>query len=88
MSKECCFGLAYIYIDICPNFQNTFKSKATPQEGANINRSLTTLGKVISALAEHSGKSTLKRGKKDNFIPFRDSVLTWLLKENLGKKRG
>ena len=25
-----------------------------------------------------------KRGKKDNFIPFRDSVLTWLLKENLG----
>ena len=30
-------------------------------------------------------KSTLKRrGRKENFIPFRDSVLTWLLKENLG----
>ncbi|XP_063683254.1 kinesin-like protein unc-104 isoform X2 [Bolinopsis microptera] len=56
------------------------------KEGANINRSLTTLGKVISALAEQANsKSTMKkRGKKDNFIPFRDSVLTWLLKENLG----
>ncbi|KAL5269141.1 hypothetical protein ACHWQZ_G002835 [Mnemiopsis leidyi] len=56
------------------------------KEGANINRSLTTLGKVISALAEQANAKTTtkKRGKKDNFIPFRDSVLTWLLKENLG----
>ncbi|XP_072315495.1 kinesin-like protein KIF1C [Eucyclogobius newberryi] len=50
------------------------------KEGANINKSLTTLGKVISALAEMQG--TKKR--KSDFIPYRDSVLTWLLKENLG----
>ncbi|XP_067423487.1 kinesin-like protein KIF1B isoform X1 [Emydura macquarii macquarii] len=49
------------------------------KEGANINKSLTTLGKVISALAEVS-----KRKKKTDFIPYRDSVLTWLLRENLG----
>ncbi|XP_024148204.1 kinesin-like protein KIF1B isoform X11 [Oryzias melastigma] len=49
------------------------------KEGANINKSLTTLGKVISALAEVS-----KKKKKSDFIPYRDSVLTWLLRENLG----
>uniref|UniRef100_A0A670ZW47 plus-end-directed kinesin ATPase n=1 Tax=Pseudonaja textilis TaxID=8673 RepID=A0A670ZW47_PSETE len=49
------------------------------KEGANINKSLTTLGKVISALAEMN-----KKKKKSDFIPYRDSVLTWLLRENLG----
>ncbi|KAM9436550.1 kinesin-like protein KIF13A [Clarias gariepinus] len=49
------------------------------KEGSNINRSLTTLGCVISALADQSaGKS------KNKFVPYRDSVLTWLLKDNLG----
>lgn len=42
-------------------------------------RSLTTLGLVISKLADQSG------GKmRDKFVPYRDSVLTWLLKDNLG----
>ncbi|XP_076760947.1 kinesin family member unc-104 isoform X6 [Xylocopa sonorina] len=50
------------------------------KEGANINKSLTTLGKVISALAEIA----TKKKKKADFIPYRDSVLTWLLRENLG----
>uniref|UniRef100_A0A3Q3JZR1 plus-end-directed kinesin ATPase n=1 Tax=Monopterus albus TaxID=43700 RepID=A0A3Q3JZR1_MONAL len=49
------------------------------KEGANINKSLTTLGKVISALAENK-----KKKKAESFIPYRDSVLTWLLRENLG----
>ncbi|XP_069992037.1 kinesin-like protein unc-104 isoform X9 [Penaeus vannamei] len=52
------------------------------KEGANINKSLTTLGKVISALAEVTSKPNKKR--KAEFIPYRDSVLTWLLRENLG----
>ncbi|XP_019860777.1 PREDICTED: kinesin-like protein KIF1C [Amphimedon queenslandica] len=46
------------------------------QEGININKSLKTLLIVIHALA--SAK------KKGDFVPYRDSVLTWLLKENLG----
>ncbi|XP_077314302.1 kinesin-like protein KIF1B isoform X11 [Lithobates pipiens] len=55
------------------------------KEGANINKSLTTLGKVISALAEVDNcPSKSKKKKKSDFIPYRDSVLTWLLRENLG----
>ncbi|KAI0052618.1 kinesin-like protein [Auriscalpium vulgare] len=55
------------------------------KEGANINKSLTTLGKVISALAVASSNEG-KKGKKkgDDFVPYRDSVLTWLLKDSLG----
>uniref|UniRef100_A0A8C5BDL8 Kinesin motor domain-containing protein n=1 Tax=Gadus morhua TaxID=8049 RepID=A0A8C5BDL8_GADMO len=49
------------------------------KEGSNINKSLTTLGLVISALAEQgAGKN------KTKFVPYRDSVLTWLLKDSLG----
>uniref|UniRef100_A0A7N6B7A4 plus-end-directed kinesin ATPase n=1 Tax=Anabas testudineus TaxID=64144 RepID=A0A7N6B7A4_ANATE len=55
------------------------------KEGANINKSLTTLGKVISALAEVVCIISNKKKKKvESFIPYRDSVLTWLLRENLG----
>uniref|UniRef100_A0A3B5MKU3 Uncharacterized protein n=1 Tax=Xiphophorus couchianus TaxID=32473 RepID=A0A3B5MKU3_9TELE len=49
------------------------------KEGSNINKSLTTLGLVISALAE---QGTAKN--KTKFVPYRDSVLTWLLKDCLG----
>ncbi|XP_026059503.1 kinesin-like protein KIF16B [Carassius auratus] len=55
------------------------------KEGGNINKSLVTLGNVISALADLSqegGSSHLK--KKQVFVPYRDSVLTWLLKDSLG----
>ncbi|KAI0643632.1 kinesin-domain-containing protein [Trametes meyenii] len=56
------------------------------KEGANINKSLTTLGKVIAALATASQAEGRKgkKGKAEEFIPYRDSVLTWLLKDSLG----
>ncbi|CAK1540259.1 unnamed protein product [Leptosia nina] len=50
------------------------------KEGSNINKSLTTLGLVISKLADQSSG----KNNKDKFVPYRDSVLTWLLKDNLG----
>lgn len=46
------------------------------KEGANINKSLTTLGKVIAALAQASGEPVKGRKKKDDFVPYRDSVGT------------
>ncbi|TKS85385.1 Kinesin-like protein KIF16B [Collichthys lucidus] len=54
------------------------------KEGANINKSLVTLGSVISALADLSVGGQLTKKKKQIFIPYRDSVLTWLLKDSLG----
>eukprot|EP00051_Salpingoeca_urceolata_P023712 m.408038 g.408038 ORF g.408038 m.408038 type:complete len:1477 (+) comp20142_c1_seq2:683-5113(+) len=51
------------------------------KEGANINKSLTTLGLVISALADKAGAG---KDAKNKFVPYRDSTLTWLLKDNLG----
>jgi hypothetical protein len=41
------------------------------KEGVNINQSLSTLGRVVGSLA---------RGKGDH-VPYRDSVLTWLLSD-------
>ncbi|KAI9255314.1 hypothetical protein BY458DRAFT_520451 [Sporodiniella umbellata] len=64
---------------------STGATGARLKEGANINRSLTTLGKVIAGLAEQSTQQEVKKGKKKEvFIPYRDSVLTWLLKDSLG----
>ncbi|XP_053722214.1 kinesin-like protein KIF28P [Synchiropus splendidus] len=48
------------------------------KEGSAINLSLTTLGNVISALAD------LALGKKAVHVPYRDSVLTKLLQPALG----
>ncbi|XP_056332562.1 stAR-related lipid transfer protein 9-like isoform X1 [Danio aesculapii] len=77
-------------------------------EGANINKSLVTLGIVISALAQNCQMSSSSQsinsmlsegegstvgsqssslsgsGRRHCFIPYRDSVLTWLLKDSLG----
>lgn len=58
---------------------STGATGARLKEGAEINRSLSTLGRVIAALADLStGK------KKHTQVPYRDSVLTWLLKDSLG----
>ena len=48
-------------------------------EGANINRSLLTLGNCINALCD-----AMSKGIKKPYIPYRDSKLTRLLKDSLG----
>eukprot|EP00948_MAST-09A_sp_MAST-9A-sp1_P001935 g1935.t1 len=47
-------------------------------ETGSINKSLFTLGKVISALSDN------ERKKKQSFVPYRDSKLTKLLMDSLG----
>jgi kinesin family protein 15 len=44
------------------------------KEASNINRSLTTLGMVINCLS----------GDKSNHVPFRNSKLTFVLRDSLG----
>jgi hypothetical protein len=45
-------------------------------------RSLSTLGLVISALATRQSNENHPKSSKKTFVPYRDSVLTWLLKVN------
>uniref|UniRef100_A0A673BK59 Kinesin-like protein n=1 Tax=Sphaeramia orbicularis TaxID=375764 RepID=A0A673BK59_9TELE len=61
----------------------THTTGARLKEGANINKSLVALGCVISTLVLFQNIETTKK-KKQMFIPYRDSVLTWLLKDSLG----
>ncbi|XP_067895844.1 stAR-related lipid transfer protein 9 isoform X2 [Heterodontus francisci] len=83
-----------------PNF---CKDRIT--EGSNINKSLVTLGIVISTLAQNSQMSSSCQSinsvasegdtgshssaysgnsRRQCYVPYRDSVLTWLLKDSLG----
>lgn len=70
------------------------RTEATGQrlrEGGNINQSLTTLGRVIAALSDPKRQMASRKSMPQNqsrrraeMVPYRDSVLTWLLKDSLG----
>jgi hypothetical protein len=74
--------------------ERAVRTEATGQrlrEGANINQSLTTLGRVIAALADPKRQRAIRAAGSQNsskrrieVVPYRDSVLTWLLKDSLG----
>lgn len=44
------------------------------REGSNIDKSLMTLGRVITALAD---PKALRSGERCGFLPCRESILTW-----------
>ncbi|KAI1000682.1 Kinesin-like protein [Podosphaera aphanis] len=62
--------------------KSTEATGARLREGSNINKSLTTLGRVIAALADPKQARPGKRSR--DIVPYRDSILTWLLKDSLG----
>ncbi len=55
------------------------------KEGGNINKSLLTFINVISTLADLSSNMNAANSPHKHYIPYRDSILTWLLKDSLGK---
>ncbi|KAL7949090.1 kinesin domain-containing protein [Trichoderma barbatum] len=61
--------------------KSTEATGARLREGSNINKSLATLGRVIAALAS---PKQMRSGKRKDVVPYRDSILTWLLKDSLG----
>ncbi|KAI0023536.1 P-loop containing nucleoside triphosphate hydrolase protein [Xylariomycetidae sp. FL0641] len=63
--------------------KSTEATGARLREGSNINKSLTTLGRVIAALADPKAHRGGKQRRAD-VVPYRDSILTWLLKDSLG----
>lgn len=69
-------NISYSLVDLAGSERanSTGATGARLKEGANINRSLTTLGKVIAGLAEQSLNEGKKKKSKDVFIPYRDSV--------------
>ncbi|ORY82642.1 hypothetical protein BCR37DRAFT_357864 [Protomyces lactucae-debilis] len=61
---------------------STGATGARLKEGADINKSLSTLGRVIHALVEK--QALPKAAARQLSVPYRDSILTWLLKDSLG----
>ena len=59
---------------------STGATGARLREGSNINKSLTTLGRVIATLSDEN----VRRRMRKDVVPYRDSILTWLLKDSLG----
>lgn len=72
-------GSKFHFVDLAGS-ERIKRTNATGQgvkEGININKGLLVLGNVISALGS-------KKGGKADFVPYRDSKLTRLLKGSLG----
>ncbi|KAF2835368.1 kinesin-domain-containing protein [Patellaria atrata CBS 101060] len=64
--------------------KSTEATGARLAEGGKINKSLSTLGRVIAALADPARQTPGRSRKPKEVVPYRDSVLTWLLKDSLG----
>lgn len=60
------------------NKTQVFGQQDRVKEGSLINKSLTVLGRCINELSKNNPSNS------NNLIPYRDSILTYILKENLG----
>ena len=66
----------FLMVDLAGSERGGLEKGKRREEGANINKSLYTLGSCINILSD--------KNKSGKFIPYRDSKLTRLLKDSLG----
>ena len=66
----------FLMVDLAGSERGGLEKGKRREEGANINKSLFTLGSCINILSD--------KNKNGKFIPYRDSKLTRLLKDSLG----
>jgi hypothetical protein len=66
----------FLMVDLAGSERGGLEKGKRREEGANINKSLFTLGSCINILSD--------KNKSGKFIPYRDSKLTRLLKDSLG----
>ena len=66
----------FLMVDLAGSERGGVEKGKRREEGANINKSLFTLGSCINILSD--------KNKSGKFIPYRDSKLTRLLKDSLG----
>eukprot|EP00327_Prymnesium_parvum_P006600 CAMPEP_0182806980 /NCGR_PEP_ID=MMETSP0006_2-20121128/5888_1 /TAXON_ID=97485 /ORGANISM="Prymnesium parvum, Strain Texoma1" /LENGTH=1608 /DNA_ID=CAMNT_0024932631 /DNA_START=18 /DNA_END=4844 /DNA_ORIENTATION=- len=78
-TKEICSDMNLIDLAGSERAESTGATGDRLKEGAAINKSLSALGNVISALAEQANNP-----KKKIFVPYRDSKLTQILQTALG----
>lgn len=82
--EDAAVRLSTLYLVDLAGSERAAKTGATGarlKEGAQINKSLVTLGLVISKLAKQKSKGTAR-----DFIPYRDSKLTRILQVRHGVK--
>jgi hypothetical protein len=70
------FFSKFLIVDLAGSERGGIEKGKRREEGANINKSLFTLGSCINILSD--------KNKNGKFIPYRDSKLTRLLKDSLG----
>ena len=70
------FFSKFLIVDLAGSERGGLEKGKRREEGANINKSLFTLGSCINILSD--------KNKNGKFIPYRDSKLTRLLKDSLG----
>jgi len=68
-------------VDLAGSERSAHTGNAVNKESIDINKSLFTLRQVITSLCEKKNTGKTARG---NYIPYRDSKLTCLLRQSLG----
>lgn len=81
VKRNCCAKFSLVDLAGSERHKDTQTTGDRLKEASQINKSLSTLGNVIKALAD---KNSINNSHHINYVPYRDSKLTFLLRDSLG----